>query len=209
MGNEQRREPELGKDAGELVSHLAPGDRVQRAERLVKQQHSRLSGDGARERGTLALAARELARSCAGEMSDTEALEQIRPVAPAGEAYVCRHVEMRKQRVVLRQVADPALLGTQVNLSLGVEPQLIAESDPSGVWALEPTRDSEQRCLPGPGRSDERDRLGAEIQRDAKIERPPGQSDVDCEEVHERRSSFEVSRIAALMIMSSTPIAIA
>jgi len=73
VGHEQRREAELREDAGEFVAHLAPGDCVQRAERLVEQQHARLSGYGPRERCALALTAREIAGSCAGEMLDAEA----------------------------------------------------------------------------------------------------------------------------------------
>ncbi len=92
---------------------------------------------------------------------------------------------------------------------LGIEPQFAAEPDPPGTFAFEAGDSSQQRGLARAGRADDRDRLGAEVQFGAKIERAPGESDVDFEEVHERASSFEVSRIAALTMISSTPIAIA
>ena len=142
-------------------------------------------------------------------MRDPEALEQVRPVALAGEADVRGDAEVREQPVVLRQVADAPSLRAEVDPLRDVEPQLAAEGDPARERALETGDGSQQRGLAGAGRADDRDRLGAEVQRRAKIERPPGESDVDVEEGHERTSSLEVSRIAALTMISSTPIATA
>ena len=84
-----------------------------------------------------------------------------------------------------------------------------ASSIRPGAVALEPGDGAQQRGLPGARRADDRDRLGAEAQRGAKIEGPPGEGDVDFEEVHERTSSLEANRIAALTMISSTPIATA
>lgn len=142
-------------------------------------------------------------------MRDPEALEQVRPVALAREPHVPGDGEVWEQAVVLRQVADAASLRAQVNPLFAVEPQLAVERDPSSTVALKPGDCSQQRSLAGSGRADKRDRLGAKVQRGAKIERPPGERDVDFEEVHERTSSFEVSKIAALTTISSTPIATA
>ena len=142
-------------------------------------------------------------------MRDPEALKQLRPLALAREPHVSSDREMGEQPVVLRQVADPASLRAEVNGLLGVEPQLTGERDPSFMRALKAGDGAQQRGLASAGRADDRDRLRAEVQRGAKIERPPGEGDVDFEEVHKRTSSFEVSRIAALTTISSTPIATA
>lgn len=90
-----------------------------------------------------------------------------------------------------------------------VEPQLTSEGDPAREWALETRDRSQQRGLASAGSADDRDRLGAEVQRRTKIERTAGESNVDVEEGHERTSSFDVRRIAALTMISSTPIATA
>ena len=56
--------------------------RVERAERLVQQQHARLDREGAGERHALALAAGELVRVAvlvAGEPDDAEQLVDLAP----------------------------------------------------------------------------------------------------------------------------------
>lgn len=145
----------------------------------------------------------------AGDVRDPEALQQVGTPPSGGKAHVPGDGEMRKQRVVLRQIADAASLGAEVDALPGVEPQLVAERDASRAGTLEAGDGPQQRSLAGPGRTDERDRLRAEAQGDAKIERSPGKGDVDLEDVHARTSSLAVTRIAVLTIISRTPIAIA
>ena len=53
---------ELGVDARERLEHDDAGGDVERAGRLVAQQHRRALGDGAGDRDALLLAARELRR---------------------------------------------------------------------------------------------------------------------------------------------------
>jgi hypothetical protein len=113
-----------------------------------------------------------------------------------------------KQRVVLREVADASPFGRQMDPLLRVHPDLVTESDPSLGRAFEAGEGAQQRGFARARGSDQGDRLVSERQPDAKIERPPGERDVG-EEVHERANSLAVSRIAALTIMSRTPIAIA
>lgn len=91
----------------------------------------------------------------------------------------------------------------------GVEPHLVAERDPSASRSLQPGDGPQQRGLAGARRADQRERLTTEAQLGAKIERPPREGDVDGEEIHARTSSLAVRRIAALTMISSTPIAIA
>ena len=55
--DQQRGELEAGEEVTELVANLLAGDRVERAERLVEQQHSWLARERAGERHALALAA--------------------------------------------------------------------------------------------------------------------------------------------------------
>ena len=114
VGDQQGGEPEAGEQRAELVPDLAAGDRVQRGERLVEQQHPRLAGERARQRHALTLAARQLGRPRRSQVRDPDALEQIGAVAPAGEADVPGDGQVREQPVVLGDVADAALLGREV-----------------------------------------------------------------------------------------------
>ncbi len=143
-------------------------------------------------------------------MSYPEALEQVGAVAPGGEPDVPGDGEVREQPVILWQVSDAASLGAEVEALRDVEPDLVAERNAPRARALEAGDRSQKRGLAGARRTNKRDRLGgSEVQRDANIERPPREGDVDDEGVHERANSLAVSRMAALTIISRTPIAIA
>ncbi len=210
VGDQQGGKGELGEDAGELLADLPAGDGVERTERLIEQQHARIAGECAGEGDPLALAARELAWLGAGEMLEAEAPEQVRTVSLAGESHIARHRQVGKEPVILGEVADPAPARGQINPAAGIEPRLAAQRDPSGLWTLQTGDGPQQRRLSGTGGADQRDRLGRDVQRDAEIERPPGQRDVGSEEgFHQWISSLEESRITALRRISSTPIATA
>lgn len=155
------------------------------------------------------LTARELPWPRAGEIRDPEAFEQVGAVALAGEANVGGDGEVWEQPIILREVADPSPLGAEVDSSFGVEPQLFAERDTSSGRTFQTGDGLQQRGLTRTGWSDQSDGLGVEGQCGANLEASTGEGDVDVEEVHERSSSLEASRIAALTIMSSTPIEIA
>src|SRR5450631_660588 len=142
-------------------------------------------------------------------MCDSQPLEQVGAWTPTREAHVARDAEVRKQPIVLGDVADPPALGLPVNPPRGVEPNLISERDAPGTRPLEPGDDAQQRRLSRARRADEGNRLGADPQRGAEIERTPRKDDVDVQVVHERRISFEAKRMAALTNSSSTPIATA
>jgi len=101
---------------------------------------------------------------------DPEAPEQVGPVALAGEAHVGRDGQVRKQAVILRQVADAPALGAEVNSPLSLEPDLVAKRDPPGARTVQTGDGPQQRCLAGTGWPDDRDRLGAERQGRAKLE---------------------------------------
>jgi hypothetical protein len=65
VGHEHRRDAELPLDGLELAAHVLAQIGIERGERLVEQQHVRLDHDGARQRDTLLLTARELRRQAA------------------------------------------------------------------------------------------------------------------------------------------------
>ena len=62
MGDVEEGDPDLALDLLQLDLHLLAQLQVERAERLVEQQHRRAVDERAGERHALHLAARELAR---------------------------------------------------------------------------------------------------------------------------------------------------
>ncbi len=69
--------PDLGLDALELDLHLAAQLEVERAERLVEQQHLGVVDQRAGERDALLLAAGELGRLAARELGHLHQLERV------------------------------------------------------------------------------------------------------------------------------------
>ena len=154
-------------DFAQPAAQLAADLRVERAERLVEQQHLGLDRHGAGERDALALAAGELRRIAllqAGELHEVEqfggaaadlGLGRPRRAGPdlQAEADILGHGHVPEQRVVLEHEADIALLHGAVR---GV---LVAEKDGAAGRPLEPGDQAQQRRLAGAGGPEKRDQL--------------------------------------------------
>ena len=107
----------------ELVVQAVAGHRVERAERLVHQQHVGVLRERAGERGALAHAARELVRPALGEVAEVHHLEQLLRARPAlgarharelqRELDVAAHGEPREERGLLEHQAGA--LGAHVD----------------------------------------------------------------------------------------------
>ena len=82
MRDVDERDPDLVLDALELELHLLAELEVERAERLVEQQHARVVDERARERDALLLPARELARLAALAAREVDELEDLARRAP-------------------------------------------------------------------------------------------------------------------------------
>ena len=78
MRHVDERDADVLLDALELDLHLLAQLEVERAERLVEQQHLRAVDDRARERDALALAAGQLRRAAAAEAGQAHHLERLR-----------------------------------------------------------------------------------------------------------------------------------
>ena len=84
---DQDHGPRLGRQRlGQPLLHLGAGDRVERGERLVQQQHGLAGEQRAEERDPLAHAAGQLRRPRALEAGEPEALEQGVGLAPRDAA---------------------------------------------------------------------------------------------------------------------------
>src|SRR6266446_5596445 len=83
VGHEEDRLAPLLPDPGELDAHLLAGQGVERAERLVHQEHRRIVDEGPADRHPLLHAPRELPRVLvleAGETDEPDEVERHRPV---------------------------------------------------------------------------------------------------------------------------------
>ena len=116
------REVELALHALELDLHLAAQLEVERAERLVEQQHARPQHERARQRDALLLPAGELARPPIGDSRAAArarapprrgAVARLRATLALLEAvgHVLEHRHVREQRVVLEDGVDAAPVG--------------------------------------------------------------------------------------------------
>ncbi len=108
---------------------------VERAERLVEQQHPRLDGERPRQRDALPLPARELRRIPGAQVVELHQLEQLvdlprdlrvrRPPVPRPHAQaerdVLEHRHVAEQRVVLEDEADAAIARAGVGRVLALE----------------------------------------------------------------------------------------
>src|SRR5581483_6715920 len=162
----QRAEP-----APQILAHL----RIERAERLVEQQHARLDRERARERNALLLPAGELVRIALLQSRQLHELEQFlhatldlgcggtMPFVAHAQAerdvLADRHV--LEQRVMLEHEADAP--------SLHRQPRRVffAELDLTGVDALETCDRAQQRGLARSRRAEQRDQLaGSDVEID-------------------------------------------
>ena len=120
--HEDRRHVHLVVQAPQPGAQLLAHPRVERAERLVEQQHRRLDGERAGERHPLALAAGELARVALAQVRRGRRGRAARPRAAASRtsarlrtvrpnATLSAHGHVLERRVVLEDEADLALAG--------------------------------------------------------------------------------------------------
>ena len=82
MRDEDRRHVHLVVEPAQPGAQLLADPGVERAERLVEEQHLRLDGERAGERHPLPLAAGELRRVALGQAVELDELEQLVARAP-------------------------------------------------------------------------------------------------------------------------------
>ena len=158
--DEDRRHVHLVVEAEQPLAQLLAHAGVERAERLVEQEHLRLGSERTRERHALPLAAGELRRIAAAEPGELHELEQLgdaradlalRAAAdaePEGDVVPDRHV--RERGVVLEDEADAALLRRERRRLLAGDEHV------AGVGHLEPGDHAQQRRLAAAARAEQR-----------------------------------------------------
>ncbi len=167
MGDEQGGVARAVVDVAQPAAEVAPHLGVERAERLVEQQHPGLDGERPGERDPLALAARELRGIALAEAVESHEVEQVphsavdlarrRPLAarpytqPIGD--VVGHGHVTKQGVVLEHEADATAAHRNAR---GV---LVAEQDAPGARHLQAGDEAQEGRLARAGRAQHRHQL--------------------------------------------------
>jgi hypothetical protein len=167
VGDEQggvaRAVVDFAQPAAQVAAHLG----VERAERLVEQQHPGLDGESAGQRHPLALAARKLGGAALTEAAELHKVEQVpdtavdlarlRPLAarphpqPVGD--VVGHGHVAEQGVVLEHEADATAAHRNAR---GV---LVAEQDAAGARRLQAGDQAQKGRLARAGRTQQRHQL--------------------------------------------------
>src|SRR3984893_783114 len=139
----------------EVADHIVFGLRVERAERLIHQQHFRIIGQRPCDRDALFHAARERVRERVLKSLQTEHPGE-RPRAFSSLAL--RHaVQFEPQRDVAQNSApriEYKILKDDAAVRSRTQDRLSVQEDLSGGWFLKPSDHIEERRLPAPARSD-------------------------------------------------------
>ncbi len=145
------------------------GLRVNRRERLVKQDDRRVTRQGARQSDSLALAPRHFARILSRGVLDAEERQQFtRPLAfgrftqaaavfsgsySVGDVLLRR--EMRKEQIILEHEADMPLLDRQIDAGSRIEVDTLVERDAPFIGRDDSGDGAQTRRLPRTGRAKE------------------------------------------------------
>src|SRR4029453_17040652 len=137
--------------------------RIECGHRLVEQEDLRLTRERTRKRDALPLPAGKLAGLRLDEVLDAQTPQQAVDSRAASERDVLLDREVWKERVLLEDVAAGRLLRLQVDPPLRVEPDVCAARDRAALGPREPGDAPQHRGLPGARRTDERERLRADV----------------------------------------------
>ena len=159
------RDADVALDALQLDLQLLAELQVERAERLVEQQHGRAVHERARERDALLLAARELRRPALCLGAEADALELlgnapldlvlVHLLALKAERHVLLDAAVREQRVALEDGVGGTLEGGQPGHVVAVE------QDAALGGVLEARDHTQRRGLPASRRPQHGEELAA------------------------------------------------
>ncbi len=176
MGDEDRRDADLAQDLAQLRPHLLAQLPVEGGERLVEQQDARRVHEGARQRGALLHASRELARPPLPLPLQADEGQRLVHAAPdlglghaalaQAEGHVLEHRHVGEERVGLEHHAEPPLVGRARRHVLAVDDHA------AGARRHEARDQVERRRLPAAGRAEEREQLALVHREVEGIHRP-------------------------------------
>ena len=171
VGDEHERDADGVLDRLELDLHLLAELEVERAERLVEQQHAGLVDQRPGERDALTLPAAQLIRATFAELAEADDVEHLAGATTTLGPTDAFHLEpvldvltdghVGEQRVVLEHRVDVAVVRRDVGHVLA------GEQDRTRRRLLEAGDHPQHRRLAGAGRAEQREELaGLDRQRD-------------------------------------------
>ena len=132
-GHMQKSYAELFADAAQFIAHAAAQIGVERAQRFVEQHEARRHHQRAGERHALLLATGNLMHTAAFHAGEADEIDDL-PYAPVdvaarhrcfaidqAEGDIVEDREMRKQREILEDEADAALMGRHIGDVAAIE----------------------------------------------------------------------------------------
>ncbi len=154
------RDAQIVADAQQVRQDPAAALDVHRRERLVEQQDVRRRHQRARQRHPLPLAAREIRHPPIEKLADLQHLRhrperELLPWTPAIKD-VAADAHVRKQRRLLRDVADVPRVRRHVDPATRVEQHSITDRDPATGRTTQPRDGIQRRRLARAGRPEER-----------------------------------------------------
>jgi hypothetical protein len=160
--------PVLRPQGQELVLQRLPGERVERAERLVQQQHARPGDERPGEGRALGHAARELLGQRVGEAGEVDAADGgLREVA----AFGARQVAEPEGHVLADREPghQPRLLEHEPDLARGAAHLAARDADGAARRPLQAGDEAEQGALAAArGAHDGHDLASADVEADAR-----------------------------------------
>lgn len=175
MGDHERRDLSVTEYLEHDLAKLAAKNAVKPRKRFVEQHEAGLAPQRPGERNPLLLTAAKRVGHRFGIFGETDLTQYekrriaaLRPLLPHPEHYVAQHREMRKQRVVLKDVAHATPLGRDVSAwVIGVANDLAVDRDGAGVGVFEAGDQSKQRGFAAPRLAQQAVHLSAsQLQRD-------------------------------------------
>ena len=138
------------KHAFHLLQKLLPKIAVQGGKWLIQKQDIRIGSDDSRQGDPLLLTAGQSSWQCVCQLRYMELFQQVGNVLvlllPGGEFFsgagqprlhILPHRHVRKQRVLLKEIAHLSLLRRYIYFSPGVKQHTAVECDPAGIRRLD------------------------------------------------------------------------
>src|SRR5438270_5660817 len=174
VGDHEDRRSALVAHAAEELEDLRPRVRVERARRLVGEEHARIVCESARDRHALTLSSGESRRVAANALCEPDLDEQLacasfpfgaRPYPQHGDLDVLDRIQRRDEVVELED---------ECNRSRAVARRIVeagdvhaVDDDRAGIGTVERADEIEERALASAGRSRQRDELArVDMERD-------------------------------------------
>lgn len=150
-------------DAAQQFLHLAAGDLVERAERLVEQQYFRLTREAAGQRGALRHAARQLRRMASSRIAEADLADRridTRLPLVGGQLWLVLEIETEGDVLLQRQPRQQArILKHHREARVRAGQQFAMHAHRARLGVLQAGQHAQQRRLADAARPEQRDDL--------------------------------------------------